>query len=199
MTSLFDDIDQLLQQGESERLEFKAEVRDPQRLARDLAAFANTRGGALVLGIDEGREGPLLRGVDVNRAATMVERAVGLIEPPVRVNGREVRAGDVSLYAVEVPEQHGKPFVLGERFFVRRGATSVVATPEELKNEVVRRDEPRELLLVQLDSFAEALARQGQLIERLERSSSWQRQLFWTLLGAVLGTVLGVVATILIG
>lgn len=198
MTLLSDDVDQLLQQGENERVEFKADAQDPHRLARDLAAFANSRGGVLIIGIDESRRGPLLRDVDERRAASIVDRAVPLIEPPVHVTGQEVKVGEVSLYAIEVPEQRGNPFIVDERVYVRRGATSVVATPEVLKGEIVRRDEPREQLLVQLDSFADALARQGELIERLERSSSWQRQLFWTLLGAVLGTVLGVVATILI-
>gem|GEM_PF-4046468 len=52
-------------------------------------------------------------------------------------------------------------------------------------------------MLVQLNSFADALARQEKLIESLQQSSTWQRQLLWTLLGAVLGTVLGVIATVL--
>jgi predicted HTH transcriptional regulator len=196
MTSILDNLDQLLQQGEGERLEFKADVGEPRRLARDLAAFANARGGVLVVGVDESR-GVVTRNVDPARVAASVARAVALIEPQLHYSGRELVVDGATLYAVEVPEQPGRPFAVDGQLYVRRGATSDVATPDLMTSLVMRREVSSAQLIVQLESFAQALGRQAQLIEKLERSSTWQRQLFWTLFGAALGTLLGVVATIL--
>lgn len=199
VSALLDDVPRLLRQSESDRLEFKADARDPRQVARNLAAFANARGGLLVIGVDE-RDGDLsVRGTDVGRAAAIVERAAATIKPTLDYRTRVVPYGDVKLYAVEVPEQDGQPFDVNGQVYLRRGVLSAPATADEIKRQILRRDETPAQLLNQLEAFAEALGRQGTLIERLERSSSWPRQLFWTLFGALLGTALGVLATLLIG
>lgn len=189
----------MLRQPENDRLEFKADAGAPRQIARDLAAFANAQGGLLVMGVDERDGEPIARGVDARRAATLVERAAAMIRPSVVYRGHDIPYRDRQLYVVEIPEQSGKPFDVDGQIYVRQAALNVAATSELIKNFVVQRDESSGHLLAQLESFAEALGRQGSIIERLEQSSSWQRQLFWTMLGAVPGTVLGVVATLLLG
>jgi len=198
VASLLDDVDRLLQQPEDERLEFKSDARDPRQVARDLAAFANARGGLLVIGIDHQDGQSSVRGIDApQRIAAVVERAVGIITPPIEYRVHELSVGGQTVYAIEVPEQSGAPFAVDGLLYVRRAERSVVATADLIKSLVVRRDESPAQMLVQLNSFADALARQEKLIESLQQSSTWQRQLLWTLLGAVLGTVLGVIATVL--
>lgn len=196
---LLEDVDGLLRQPENDRLEFKVDIGEPRRIARDLAAFANAQGGLLIVGVDQRDGESIARGVDVQRTATLIERAAAMIRPSLVYHGHELTYRGLHLYAVEIPEQSGKPFDVGGQLYVRRAERSVAATSELIKSLVVQRDESPGHLLAQLESFAEALARQGSIIERLEQSSTWQRQLFWTMLGAVLGTVLGVVATLLIG
>ena len=178
-------------------MEFKLEVREPRRLARDLAAFANARGGVLVLGVGESDGEAVARGVDPQRTAAIVERAAAMITPQLQYSGRELVVDGKTVYGVEVPEQPEKPFMADGQFYVRQGASSVVATPELISSLVVQQNDSPDLLHAQLESFGEALIRQGELIKELREASTWPRQLLWTLIGAVLGAVLGVVATIL--
>jgi len=43
----------LIEQGESETVEFKTFLPPDNVIARDLIAFANTRGGILIVGVDD--------------------------------------------------------------------------------------------------------------------------------------------------
>jgi predicted HTH transcriptional regulator len=46
-------LEQLISQGEGQSLEFKAAVPSPEHLARLIAAFANSGGGTILLGVQE--------------------------------------------------------------------------------------------------------------------------------------------------
>jgi len=48
-----DQLKELFQQGESQTVEFKSNIREPNFLAREIAAFANTEGGLIVVGVNE--------------------------------------------------------------------------------------------------------------------------------------------------
>ena len=50
---LAESIRDLIRRGESETVVFKLAVPSTQSLARALAAFANTRGGVLLLGVED--------------------------------------------------------------------------------------------------------------------------------------------------
>jgi predicted HTH transcriptional regulator len=55
------DVKNLAQTGEGTYLEFKRTVPDAEKIAREMAAFANTKGGTLLIGVDDDRS---LVGVD---------------------------------------------------------------------------------------------------------------------------------------
>lgn len=44
---------QLVQQGEGEMIEFKRKVAHPEKIIREIVAFANTSGGNLLIGVDD--------------------------------------------------------------------------------------------------------------------------------------------------
>ena len=46
-------LQQLIKKGESRLVEFKQAASSAKDLARELAAFANTQGGTLIIGVDE--------------------------------------------------------------------------------------------------------------------------------------------------
>lgn len=46
-------LQQLISRGEGKALEFKSAIPSPQHLAREIAAFANSRGGTILLGVRE--------------------------------------------------------------------------------------------------------------------------------------------------
>ncbi len=50
---LLRDLEKLVQRGEGERLEFKHKAADPQKIMKEVVAFANHKGGTLILGVDD--------------------------------------------------------------------------------------------------------------------------------------------------
>jgi hypothetical protein len=50
------DLKNLIQTGESSFLEFKHSVASPEKIAREIAAFANTKGGTILIGVEDNGE-----------------------------------------------------------------------------------------------------------------------------------------------
>ncbi|MEW6510214.1 MAG: RNA-binding domain-containing protein [Bacteroidota bacterium] len=49
----FRDVNRLIEQGEGFEIEFKRKVSTPEKIARALIAFANTKGGHILFGVDD--------------------------------------------------------------------------------------------------------------------------------------------------
>jgi len=47
------DLKRLVQNGETDRVEFKKKISQPHRILREIVAFANTGGGILLIGVDD--------------------------------------------------------------------------------------------------------------------------------------------------
>jgi predicted HTH transcriptional regulator len=69
----------LIAQGEHETLEFKYEINDPRKIARTLVAFANTKGGRLLVGI---KDNGVVSGVSVDEEYYMVDSGAKLYSSP---------------------------------------------------------------------------------------------------------------------
>ena len=52
----FPDLKRLVQQGEHLQLEFKRKANHPDKIAREIVAFANTSGGQLLVGVDDDKQ-----------------------------------------------------------------------------------------------------------------------------------------------
>src|SRR5436853_4146502 len=65
------DLQRLISEGESETTEFKVRTPPERALAAELAAFANSQGGTLIIGVDD--HGKIL-GLDSSEATAAVER-----------------------------------------------------------------------------------------------------------------------------
>ena len=118
--------------GEGREVEFKRGLPGPAKTARSLVAFANTRGGVLLIGItDRGA----LWGVAQPRAvaAALREIARERADPPIAVHVQAVRVGEQQVVACSVPLSPDRPHHLlldgGEReLVVRVGASNRAAT-----------------------------------------------------------------------
>ena len=47
------ELKELIAEGESTTLEFKRKFTSPEKIAKEIAAFANTKGGYLLIGVDD--------------------------------------------------------------------------------------------------------------------------------------------------
>src|SRR5512147_2635998 len=49
----YKDVNRLIEEGEGFEIEFKRKVSTPEKIARALSAFANTKGGHILFGVDD--------------------------------------------------------------------------------------------------------------------------------------------------
>jgi len=80
-------IKNLIARGEDQQLDFKFEISDSRKIARTLAAFANTDGGTLLVGV---KDNGVIAGVRSDEEYFMVEGAASMYcRPEVRFITRE--------------------------------------------------------------------------------------------------------------
>src|SRR5512135_831887 len=93
----------LIEEGESLQVEFKRRFSTPEKIARGLIAFANTRGGYLIFGVDDDKQ---VVGVESEKseAELVKDAALNYCEPPVEyeIDFLEVYGKEVVI--VSVPE-----------------------------------------------------------------------------------------------
>jgi hypothetical protein len=120
-----------LSKGEGTRIEFKRRLPRDDRAARTLCAFANTRGGLLIVGVtDRGRVHGLHHPEEVERK--IGELAARWIEPALVVELQVVAVHGPRVVACSVPYSRERPHAVmtpeGEKqFLVRVGASNRVA------------------------------------------------------------------------
>jgi predicted HTH transcriptional regulator len=104
------DLHDLIARGEGEELEFKQKTTHPHRISRTLVSLANTRGGRVLVGVDDA--GRVLGVRDAEEELFVLrDAAAHYVEPPLtNLRFREVEddAGR-TVIIVTVPESTDKP------------------------------------------------------------------------------------------
>lgn len=135
------DIDDLLQKGEGQRLEFKEEAIKPGDLAETLVALANAQGGIVLVGVDDSAQPVGLK--YPNQALDLAKTAASheLCDPPVRLKGIELVAlpNGTQVLALSVPRSRHLHATHG-RFLARRGSRNVALTTSEVAERARRLD-----------------------------------------------------------
>ncbi|MDE0269397.1 MAG: putative DNA binding domain-containing protein, partial [Acidimicrobiaceae bacterium] len=111
--------------GEGFTTEFKRSM--PSDLGREICAFANATGGIILIGVDD--TGTVVGVENHNRLKSEVQSIARSADPPVAV---EV-GSEEGVLRVTVPEQHGKPYSFGGRFYIREGATCQQLSRDEIR------------------------------------------------------------------
>lgn len=134
------DLKNLIDTGESSFLEFKHKVASPEKIAREIVAFANTKGGKILVGVDDNGD---ICGIDsYYEEEFWLRQAVNdLCVPPVDIQIELLHASNKDVLVVEIPEAEIKPVAIKgakkRTVYIRKGEESVVATSdfvEVLKN-----------------------------------------------------------------
>ncbi|MBM4344957.1 MAG: putative DNA binding domain-containing protein [Deltaproteobacteria bacterium] len=129
-----DDLQLHIADGENDTTEFKRGV-DLRQIGPALAAFANTQGGLLLLGVDD--HSRAIVGVSED-PESVAERLTGFLQSglsfPCSARLGRVQTPQGWLHWVEVARQRGfEPLKYGGRVYVRRGRASVEPSPPELQ------------------------------------------------------------------
>ena len=129
-------------QYESERIEYKSQMVDD--IYKEVIAFANTDGGVIYLGIDD--KGNLVGIDDVDETYTRLTNGIrDAIAPDVTMFVRYVLQ-DNKVIRIEVGEGSYKPYYLKSKgmkptgVYVRQGASSVPASPEQIRQMIKESD-----------------------------------------------------------
>lgn len=127
------DLKNLVATGESSFLEFKHKIASPEKIAREMAAFANTKGGKILIGVSDngemiGLESYLEEEFWLNQAAN------DCCVPALPIHVEMLNIGNRDILIVNVAEQEEKPvYVKGKKkriVYVRRDDESIVASDE---------------------------------------------------------------------
>ena len=115
----------IIQEGEGLTVEFKE--RFTPRIVEDMAAFANAKGGVIILGVrdDKAIIGEKLTN-DLKARITSLARNCN---PPIQVKIRQVQ----NIVAIEVPQGEEKPYGCGSGYFRRLDGTTQKMTNHELR------------------------------------------------------------------
>lgn len=106
------ELEQLVELGEGISLEFKRRVPRPERMAKEVVALANTRGGRIVLGVED--SGSIVGVEDASEQSFLLRRAMEAhCTPPVAYDTERVVVGDRrDVLVVTVEESTEKPHFL---------------------------------------------------------------------------------------
>ena len=129
-------IQNLIEEGEHQQLDFKFEISDSRRIARSLAAFANTDGGRLLVGV---KDNGAIAGVRSDEEIHMIQAAAEMYcQPKVKYTTKEWEINGKTVLEVIIPkdesDKHKAPDNQGEyKVFVRVKDENLVADPILLK------------------------------------------------------------------
>lgn len=183
-----DDIDRLLKMGEGVQVEFKRTVPTLLDLARYSSAFANTRGGVLLVGVEEPRR---VVGCNTAHVGQLVNLLHQRVRPLPSLRMHVVDYGGKQVAAVVVKPLVDAISVSDAGAYVRVG--EAIRTIQA--GEIVQR--PPEVQPVNNQHLAEAIADLSRLLEKIRGELAHAQSLCgqWRVLLAGFG--LGILASVI--
>ena len=130
------DVKNLAQTGEGTFLEFKRTIPSAEKIAREIAAFANTGGGTLLIGVDDDKS---LIGVEGYQEEEFLlnQAANRLCDPKVPITIEIVHFGERDILVIRVPEAENKPVFVRDnedtKVYVRNKDQNKVASRERIE------------------------------------------------------------------
>lgn len=102
------ELKELIEGGENNYCEFKRKFSSPEKIAREIIAFANTKGGIMLFGIDDNKE---IVGVESEKSETelILDAAKNYCEPPLNIKIDYMDMQGKEVVIVEIPESKNKP------------------------------------------------------------------------------------------
>jgi hypothetical protein len=109
----------LISQPESDILEFKSSVPEQNLIARQIAGFANTKGGQLVFGIRE--DNKQIVEINVELVQKMLQRVKEKIVPAIEFQSEVVKVDNKHVVVVTIPIGRDAPYLVDGKAFQRKG------------------------------------------------------------------------------
>ncbi|HVW12679.1 MAG TPA: ATP-binding protein [Mucilaginibacter sp.] len=163
------DVKKLIFEGESVTLDFKKTITSCEKIARTMTAFANNKGGRLLIGVaDDGS----IKGVKAeDEERYMITKAAQMfIKPAIEPRFEEIYVDDKLVLMVEIPESYTKPhYGLAEDgkwwVYVRVKDKSVLAS--KIVVEVLKHSADDQGVLIEYSASEKALLEYLQKMDRI--------------------------------
>lgn len=153
-----DNLRELIAQGESDTVEFKAVIRNPSTLSQNLSAFANTAGGTLLVGI---QEPDIVVGAEEHQVMRILERSKKQLSAPIEVQVHTITVDQKPVVALTVQPAKEIVFSNGQALG-RVGAMVQALTPSQVSSKLTKTPTPADI-----QALADAIAKQTQTIQKL--------------------------------
>lgn len=125
-----------IRKGESQSIELKKDYPIGTNLKKIAAGMANSGGGTIIFGIDEGIYGTRreIRGVkDPDSVISKIKRRLRQIHPEINPEIRIEYPDNSPVVVVEIPAYQELPHAVDGTFFMRRETTTEYLHPQELR------------------------------------------------------------------
>lgn len=160
-------LEELISGGETSTIEFKRDIIDPNNAAQLMSSFANTDGGIILFGIDDGG---IIRGIkDAKQFNDFAQKAFVKTTPGITGYSSGVTfLKEKPLGCILVWPQRGLPVSVNSQYFRRVGHQTIAFRLDEIEKVIQEREEPTTLFISQaeLQNFLE-LADEDTFIEIL--------------------------------
>lgn len=145
------DLNEMIEGGENSYIEFKRKFSEPEKIAKEMIAFANTRGGKILFGVDDDKS---VYGVESEKGEIeLIDMSAKFYcEPEIKYTAEIVHIFRKDVVAITVPESRTKPHRLIEngksddnpyKVYIRFNDKSVLASKETIR--VLRKSNPDSL------------------------------------------------------
>jgi len=142
------ELNTIIENGENNKVEFKRKFTEPDKIAKEIVAFANSKGGLLIFGVDDDRT---VVGVESEKGEIeYIELAANhFCDPRVKYKIEIVNIYRKDVIVVDIPESAVKPHRIIEngkdidgitKVYIRVNDKSVLASKETIK--VLRNSNP---------------------------------------------------------
>ncbi|MFH6987942.1 helix-turn-helix domain-containing protein [Flavobacterium collinsii] len=128
------DLSSILGTLENERLEYKAVLPPARSLAQMIAAFANSNGGRIILGVNEANGEIKITGLSEDfHANSVTHKAIDLLSPKPNINYEYLSHEGKRLYVIEV-EKSLAIVSIENKIYTRNGTKIILNNPEIKEN-----------------------------------------------------------------
>jgi predicted HTH transcriptional regulator len=129
----WDEILDLLGQGEGQSVEFEKQVSTEDDIARELVAFANSDGGKIIYGIDDKNKHLIGIQVDDDIRDKILDIGTKRCAPPIKPEVEIIDRDSRKILVLTVTEGDEKPYKADDICYLRDGAVSRPAKDTEEK------------------------------------------------------------------
>lgn len=152
-------IKKLISEGENAIIDFKKTIKSPEKIAKTLVAFANNRGGRLLIGVlDDGN----ITGVkeEDEEKYTLEQAAQFCCKPPLELTFEEFYVDEKLILVAEVKASKQKPhYALAEDgkwwVYIRVKDKSLLAS--KIVVDVLKKEQTDEAIIIEFSSKEKAL------------------------------------------